>query len=145
MFSFRHLPFLLLSATAAFAVGTEVSTAKPIINFSLPSFTPEGYREWLIRGSQAFYIGPDQINIRELTLSIFSGQANDKVQTMILSPDATVHPAEGVVSGPTTIRVLNDDIEASGANWQYFQKDKRVTIARDVHVIFQAELKDFLQ
>jgi len=138
--------FLLLLPVLAFAATTQVTTDKPIINFRLPAFTPEGHRSWLVRGSEARFITSDQIDIRELTLSIFPGKAeNEKVETMILSPVARVQPAESLVTGPGPIRVVNDDFEASGSDWRYLHKEKRVSINRQVHVTFRAEFKNFLK
>jgi hypothetical protein len=135
----------LAAATVAPGANTRISTDKPIVNFRLPAFTPEGYRAWLVRGSEARYATSNQIGIKELTLSIFSGRADEKMDTLILSPVAVVHPAEAVVTGPDTIRVINDQFEASGVDWRYAQKDKKVSIAKNVRVTFRAEFKDFLK
>ncbi len=135
----------LVPAAAVLAANTQISTDKPIINFRLPAFTAEGYRAWLVRGSEARYANENQIDIKELTLSVFSGRADEKVDTLILSPVAVVHPTDAVVTGPTTIRVINDQFEASGTNWRYAQKDKKVSIAKNVRVIFRAEFKDYLK
>lgn len=138
-FLLLFLPVLALAAT------TQVTTDKPIINFRLPVFTPEGHRSWLVRGSEARFEAKNQIEIRELTLTIYSGKADEKIETMILSPSARVLPDEAVVTGPGTIRVLNDDFEVSGADWRYSQQEKRVSINQHVHVTFHAGLKNFLQ
>ena len=138
-FSLLLLPLVSLAAT------TQISSDKPIINFRLPTFTPEGHRSWLVRGSEASFASQDQINVKELTLSIFSGKADDKVETMILSPTATVLPADAVITGEGTIRVINDEFEATGSGWRYAHKEKRVSITRNVRVLFNTELKDFLK
>ncbi len=136
---------LLLLPVAAFAATTQVSTDRPIINFRLPTFTPEGYRSWLVRGSEARFTDKNQVEIKELTLAIYSGTADDRIETMLLSPVARVQPEQELVSGPGTIRVINDDFEASGTDWRYTHRDKRVSINQNVHVTFRAELKDFLK
>jgi hypothetical protein len=142
---FRILLLCLLPA-AALAQGTSISTDKPIVNFRLPAFTPEGTRAWLVRGSEARYSGPNDIGIKELTLSIFAAKATEeRVDTLILSPLAVVHPADAVITGPEGIRVLSDQFEASGINWRYAHKDKKVSIAKNVRVAFRAEFKDFLK
>lgn len=138
------LPCLL--PVAALAQGTQISTDQPIVNFRLPAFTPEGNRAWLVRGSEARYSGPNDIGIKELTLSIFAtGTTTEKVDTLILSPLAVVHPADAVITGPAGIRVISDQFEASGHNWRYAHKDKKVSIAKNVRVAFRAEFKDFLK
>ncbi len=136
---------MLLPAVAAFAASTQVSAERPIINFRLPTFTPDGHRSWLVRGSEARFASKDQIEIKDLTLSIFSEKGDDKVETMILSPTARVLPAESVITGEGTIRVINDEFEATGSAWRYDHKAKRVSIAKNVRVVFNAELKDFLK
>jgi hypothetical protein len=131
---------------AVLAQGTSISTEKPIVNFRLPAFTPEGNRAWLVRGSEARYAGPNEIGIKELTLSIFAAKtAEEKVDTLILSPLAVVHPADAVITGSEGIRVLSDQFEASGSGWRYAHKDKKVSIAKNVRVAFRAEFKDFLK
>lgn len=141
----RPLLLMLLPVAALVAASTQISSTKPIINFSLPNFTPEGYRSWLIRGSEARYLSQNQLEVKELTLSVFSGKADDKIETMILSPSASVLPAEAAVTGADTLRVINDDFEATGRDWRFSHKERRVTIARNVHVVFHTELKDFLK
>ena len=141
----KILLLVLLAVATAPAETTRISTDKPVVNFSTSTFTPDGHRSWLLRASQA-QPDKDRINVTELTLAIFPGKAdNEKVETMILSPSATVLPADSVITGESTIRVLNDEFEATGSNWRYTHKDKQVTIAKNVHVIFHAELKEFLK
>lgn len=140
-----HKLLLLLLPVVALAATTQVSTNKPIINFRLPTFTPDGYRSWLVRGSEARFAAKNQIDIVELTLAVYTGKADQRIETMILSPAARVLTDESLVTGQGTIRVINDDFEASGTDWRYTHKQKRVSINQNVHVTFRTELKDFLK
>lgn len=145
-FAKRFLYLLLPAlAAAAWAANTEISPNRPVINFSLPTFTPDGHRSWLVRGSEAVFSNRNQIDVKGLTLSVFSGKEDGKIETVILSPAARVVPAEALATGAGTIRVINDEFEAQGADWQYAHKEKRVSIAKDVRVVFNTELKDFLK
>lgn len=148
-FSLKRFLTLLLPAVVgvvAYGASTQISSNKPVINFRLPNFTPEGYRAWLVRGSEGHYFPKDnRIEVKELTLSVFSGKSDDRLTMMMLSPAATVLPSESVVTSESTIRVINDDFEATGIGWRYDHKDKKTIIQKKVHVTFQAELKDFLQ
>lgn len=141
----KKLLLFLAPAAVALAANTQLSAEKPIINFRLPLFNPEGYRAWMIRGSEARYENTNVIGITDLTLSIFSGKADEKVDTLILSPNAVINRAESVASGPTNIRVINDQLEASGIGWSYAHKDKKVSITKHVRVVFRAEFKDLLK
>ena len=140
------LGFALLSGVpAAFAANTAVSTDKPIINFRLPEFTPEGNRAWLVRGSEARYASQGLINITGLNLSIFTGLPDGKVETLILSPAAQIRYADMLAQGNETIRIVNDRFEATGKNWNYWHKEKKVSIAGNVRVVLHTELKDILK
>lgn len=135
----------LLLATVARTATTQVATDQPIVNFRLPDFTPEGHRSWLVRGSEARYVGEGQIKIKELNLTIFSGLADARVETLILSPSAEVSLGDRTVRGGESIRIINDRFEATGRDWSYSHQEKKVSIARNVHVILHTELKDLLK
>ncbi|MBI2516720.1 MAG: hypothetical protein HYV95_07360 [Opitutae bacterium] len=124
---------------------TSISGSAPIINFRLPTFTPDGHRSWLIRGSEARFATPKEIDVKQLTLTIFSGDETDRIETMLLSPAAKVLPEPQIATGDDVIRVIDDHFEASGAQWRYEHREKRVSIAKNVRVVFRAELKDFLK
>lgn len=125
-----------------------VSPKAPIINFSLPTFTnPDGYRHWLVRGSEAWMTEQNTINVKELTLSVFSGDASNRIDTMMLSPSARVQPNEQIITGDSTLRVINlhDGFEATGEGWKYTDKNKEVTLHKKVRVVLRAEFKNILK
>lgn len=136
---------LLLSGVTACAANTQVAPNQPIVNFRLPDFTPEGNRSWLLRGSEARYANAGQVDITGLNLTIFNGLPDGKVETLILSPTAEVRPGEMLVRGHDAIRVINDRFEATGAEWNYNHREKKVSIGKNVHVVLHAELKAMLQ
>lgn len=130
----------------AFAATSQISPDKPVINFRLPNFTPEGYRSWLVRGSQAQYLPTNnEVDVKDLTLSLFSGKSDDKLTTMILSPAAKVLPDKSQVISDSTIRVINDDFEATGTGWRYDHKERRTTIDKKVRVTLHGEINNFLK
>lgn len=139
------LATLLFAAPLPAQVATEISPDAPIVNFRLPTFTPEGYRAWLVRGSEARMLSKAEIEVRELTMTVFSGNETDRIQTMLLSPQARVFPQPQVVTGDRSIRVIDDQFEATGESWRYEHREKRVSIAKNVRVTFRAELKNLLQ
>ncbi len=136
---------LFAGAGAALHAADPLVTDKPIINFRLPEFTQEGNRAWLVRGSEAQLVTHGQVNIKGLNLSIFTGQPDGKVETLILSPAATVRYPDMVAQGKDSIRVVNDRFEATGTTWNYSHKEKKVSIAGNVRVILHTELKDILK
>ena len=148
-FSLKRLSVLILplaAGVAALAATTQIAPDKPVVNFRLPNFTPEGFRAWLVRGSEAYYLPKqNQIDVKELTLSVFSGKSDGKLVTMVLSPSAKVLPTEAIVTGDSTIRVINDEYEATGIGWRYTYKDKKISIHKKARVSFTAEFQDILK
>jgi len=137
---------LFLAATcASFAASTQLATDQPIVNFRVPEFTPEGNRAWLVCGSEARYLSENRVDVKELNLSIFTGQPDGKVETLILSPSAEIRIGDLVARGHDTIRVVNDRFDASGSEWIYAHNEKKVSIARNVHVVLHTQLKDILK
>lgn len=130
---------------AAAQISTRVSSDAPVVNFRLPTFTDDGYRAWLVRGSEARLISAKEIDVNEFTMTVFTGDATERITTMILSPVARLLPEQQVVHGPGSIRVIDDEFEASGQDWRYAHQEKRVSIGKNVRVAFRAQLKDLLQ
>jgi hypothetical protein len=141
----RSLLLLLLATSGGWAATTQITPDRPVINFRLPIFTPEGHRKWLVRGSEARYQKEGLVDITGLNLSIFTGLADGKVDTLVLSPSAQIHPTEEIARGNDTIRVVNDRFEATGSDWVLSLRDKKVSIGKNVRVVLHTQLKDILQ
>ncbi|HEY4246373.1 MAG TPA: LPS export ABC transporter periplasmic protein LptC [Lacunisphaera sp.] len=145
----QRFPFLLCplaAAVVALAATSQISPGKPVINFRLPSFTPEGYRSLLVRGSEAQYLPQNnEVDVKGLTLSVFSGKSDDKLTTMMLSPAAKVLPDKSLVVSDSTIRVINDDFEATGTGWSYDHKERKIIIDKKVRVTLHGEIENFLK
>jgi hypothetical protein len=141
----------LISAVLGLASLVAAQTLKsgtggaPILNFSLPHFTPEGNRAWLIRGSEARATTRDEIQVTALNMTVFRGDAAGTIDTILLSSDATVRPDDQVVTGTGSIRVINDEFEAAGTGWRYSHGEKKVSIERNARITFRAELGNLLQ
>ena len=56
-----------------------------------------------------------------------------------------MRPGELQVHGHDTIRVINDRFEATGSEWNYNHREKKVSIGKNVHVVLHTELKAMLQ
>ena len=137
----------VLASCLAPAATAPQSAPAPVQNIRIPVFTNDGFRLWMLRGSEVRPLGKDQVEVRDLNLTAFSGDAADRTETVILSPVARVDPVNRVASGDSTIRVLNytENFEATGTGWTYDQKRKRILIARNVSVTLHVELKDLLK
>lgn len=141
----KSLFLLALFLAAAGTGGSQSLTATtPVRNFKLPTFTPEGYRAMLLLGSEAM-VGAERINVTNLNLTLFKGDAADTVETVILSPAATATVDAGRVQGDSTVRVVRDDIEITGTGWTYDHAQKKVSITHHARVVFRAAMPDILK
>lgn len=117
----------------------------PAKNWTLPVFTKEGNRSMLARGSEARMTQDRHFEVVDLNLTYFTGTADNVVDTVILSPAATFQPDEQVAHGEKFVRVVRDDIEASGIRWVYRHADKKISLDGNVQVTFRAEIRDLLR
>jgi hypothetical protein len=146
------LPLCALGFAAAtpFLVGadehrTALTPGAPVVNFSAPTFTTEGYRSWLLRGSEGRFVSQNEITVTNLSLTVFTGDPSNRVDSVFLSPAATARLNAGQVRGPGRVRLINDDLEATGEDWTYDHRQKKVSIRKNVRVVFHAQLQSILR
>jgi lipopolysaccharide export system protein LptC len=149
----RQLLFLGLWACSLAGVGssraaenraTSLTTNSPVVNFRVPTFNGE-YRSWLLRGAEGVYVDDNRLDVVDLNLTVFSGDASNRVESVFLSPSAVALLGESRVRGPGAVRLITDDFEATGEDWQYDHRQKKVSINRNVRVVFHAHLNDILR
>jgi hypothetical protein len=114
----------------------------PATNWVLPLFTDrEGFRTMTLRGSAVKPSGNNAISVTDLSITVFSGDAAARVDTMLLSLDATFRPKENRANGEKTVRVIRDEIEVTGEDWTYDHAGKIVSIRKNVRVVYRLPLK----
>jgi hypothetical protein len=143
----------LFAATLAAAPEPAASAAKlpaietgPAIGWVFPVFTDkEGYHLLTLRGANAKIDGPDKIDVTGFSAVVFSGDATERVDTVLISPQASFFPKVNRATGTSTVRLIHDDIEVTGVGWTYDHTSKKVSLAHDVRVTFHAQLNDILK
>ncbi len=150
----RHLPRL---AVAALVIGhcslvipaalsaPQVTATAPIKNFRLPTFTEEGHRHVMLVAEEARLPDPSRIDLKEMMLTLFTGDASEGIDSLLAAPSATFIPATLFASGSETVRLERSDLTVTGADWSYDHPAKKVVIKRDAHVIFRSPLGDILK
>ena len=138
LFALATLPALAQSAITANA---------PIKNFRLPVLNPHGERTSLLRGSEARYINPTQIDLVEMQYTTFVAGQPQRVETTLLAPVASVFTENNhvIVRGNESMRLIRDDLQVTGEQWTYEHTPKRILIEKNVRVAFRAEFKDILK
>ena len=127
------------------ATTAPATTSVPAVNWVLPLFTDkEGWRTMTLRGSDVRQ-GKDHLAVTDLSITVFSGDAAAKVDTILLSPDAQYYPKQNRAAGAKQVRVIRDDMEVTGHGWNYDHAAKKVSLDNNVRVVFRAQLNDILK
>lgn len=134
-----------LAASALAAAAQDVAIAPPARNWTLPLFTKEGFRQMTLRGDEVRPISSDRVDIIGMNVTVFSGTAVPKVDSVLLSPEATFLINEKVARGDKSVRLIRDDVEVTGEGWTYSYEEKKVLILRHAHVVFHSSLPDMLK
>jgi hypothetical protein len=126
----------------------QIRAPAPVRNFSLPFFNNEGHRTMLIRGNEARLTDPRRPRFVDMTLSLFTGDASNTIETIILSTEATVDTTTKTMEGTGPVRLVRDDIEVTGERWFYDYNDPdtiNLRIERKARIVFRAELQSLLK
>src|SRR5690606_24019460 len=122
-----------------------VTTPAPVKGYSISFFSDEGYQNMLVKGATADLRDPDHVVVTGLVLTLFSGDAAQEVDTVLLSPEAIVQPQPEIVTGPSSVRLIRDDLELTGEDWRYEHAAKRILIHKKARIVFRAPLPDLLK
>ncbi|HEU5080007.1 MAG TPA: hypothetical protein VFT72_12410 [Opitutaceae bacterium] len=136
-----------LSAWTLAPAETSLGNA-PVKKFRLPSFNEAGFRMGLLTGDEAIMVSSTQIDLREMHFTTFSGDEKNAVEMTMLAPVATVRipePNKTIVEGKGSIRVIRNDLDASGEDWTYNHTERRLVMRKNVRFVLQAELKNLLK
>jgi lipopolysaccharide export system protein LptC len=139
------LRFLGLLTCAGLLAANAASTLAPAINWVAPLFTKDNFRSMTVRGAKASFPSTSEVEVVDLDLTVFSGDAAKKIETVIRSPAATFLPKQNLARGEVGVRVVRDDLEASGIHWVYDHAQKKVSLHGRVRIVFNAEFKGLLK
>lgn len=118
----------------------------PALGWVFPVFTDkEGYHLLTLRGSAARILSADKIDVTDFSAFVFTGDATERVETVLLSPHAVFYPKDYRAAGDNSVRLIHDDIEVTGVGWTYNHNTKKVVLEHNVRVTFQAQLGDILK
>lgn len=141
-----RLPILLLLCVAATGGRAEEALASaPAKNWVLPIFTKEGFRSMTLRGTEVRPITTARIDVVDMNITVFTGGATAKVESVLLSPVASFFPEDKIARGSSAVRLLRDDLEVTGEQWTYDHNAKKVSIARRARITFAAQLPDLIK
>jgi hypothetical protein len=136
---------ILLLSTLVLLQGSDAVSPAPAYNWVLPIFTDqEGYRSMTARGTEVRPLGR-AVAVTDLNITIFSGDAEARVDSILLSPQATFYPRENRATGERRVRFIRDEIEVTGTGWTYDHTLRKMEIHNNVRVTFRAQINDILK
>lgn len=135
----------VLAGAPAGAPAQDLGVGPPARDWTLPLFTKEGNRQMTLRGDQVQPVSTDRVDIVGMNVTVFDGQADAKVDSVLISPQATFLINERIARGAQAVRLVRDDIEVQGQDWTYVYNEKKVLINRGAHVVFHAALPNILK
>lgn len=140
----RFLTFALFASCTLFPVlaGGADTPTNPAVNWVLPLFTDQdGFRSMTLRGATVRPAGENTIAVTDLNITIFSGAADARVETVLLSQKALFFSKQNRATGTDGVRVIRDELEVNGLEWSYDHAGKKVSIRKNVRVVYHAPLK----
>lgn len=140
---------ILLLAPGALLVSGEAAAPlpapAPAENWVLPIFTDkEGHRSMTLRGTEVRPRGKN-IEVSDLSITVFSGDAAARVDSILLSASAVFFPKENRAAGEKSVRFIRDDFEVTGVGWTYDHAARKVSLQSNVRVTFRTPLNDILK
>lgn len=113
--------------------------SEPVHAFKIPYFDANGQKVWDLNGDQGKYVDEDRIEVTGMQIRTFSGDA--VVSSLVIkSPLADIFISKKEATGNDTIMVFGEHYMAFGKQWAWFGNENKVTIHKDVEVIFDGSL-----
>jgi hypothetical protein len=139
---------LVLFALGGSSLFAQMPTGKegaPAQNWEMKIFTKEGYRSMILRGTEVRLGTANRYDVIDLSITVFTGGADARIDSILLSPSANFFAKENRASGNQTMRLIRDDMEITGERWTYVHAQQKVTIQQNTRVVFHAKLPDLLR
>ncbi|MEN9661344.1 MAG: hypothetical protein RL324_293 [Verrucomicrobiota bacterium] len=141
----KFVPGLILLAAAAVPGTPEPGLAPAGLNFTLSTFTKQGYHNVWVRGSRAEPVGSNRWDVTDMRLVLYTGDAKNTIETVIVAAKASFLSEDNVASGTEGVRLIRDDLEVSGGRWSYDHGHKTLVVENNVEVTIHAVLPAILQ
>ncbi len=107
-------------------------------------WSKEGYRSWSISGDQGIYVNEAEVDVLGMKICIFSDDARDLLEATIESPKAVLFIHENKAKGDDSIEVTGEAYHLIGKDWTWDGKLKKMTINKEVKVVFNQSLKGLI-
>ncbi len=116
----------------------------PIVDFRLALFDDQSGRKTSdLRGKTAVYLGSEQVEIRDFTLTLLNRRGDHAL--VVASPKASLQIKTRIATGDDTIHVEGPGYALDGKRWQCDEPTRKIAIREGAKVTFEATLIDILK
>lgn len=127
---------VFLLAGLALVAHAQMVPQQPVKNFQLPMFGENGYRTWELSGDEGKYLSADKIEVKQMRMKVFSGDAASVIENRIESPLATLFVSKNIAIGQGPIRISASNYRIDGERWFWDGKTRSVVVSQKASVIF---------
>lgn len=146
MIFIRLMGWVMVTAAMSTAAGeSRVRVREPVKNYAISFFSDEGYARVRVVGESADLADPGRIRLTAMELILYSGGADQEIETTLVAPLAFLEPEPEQVHGPEGLALSRPDLDLTGENWRYDHRERRVQIKRNARVVFKMPLADLLK
>lgn len=135
----------LLGAGSLTGSSADLVIAPSVRNWGEAFFSKEGFHTMTLSGAEMRPINKDQVDVTDVTIVVWTRDAAPKVDTTIVSPEASYILSRKYAFGKKAVRVVRDDVDITGEDWTYEYAQNKVSIAKHVRVVFKAAVPDILK
>ena len=131
------LCFLLCSTV----LQSQITPHSALKNFKLPKYNENSYRAYTLSGIEGIYDKNGFFTVNSAELAIYSGDADQILQTQIITDHANFDLKEDTAYGDSFIEIKDDEFYLKGQSWKLDMKNKRITIEREGMIRFYQDLQ----
>lgn len=123
-----------------FPVKAQLAPHNRMSRFSIPTYNADSYREWTLSGEEGIYKEDNRFEVTNMKLSIFSGDAEQNLDTVIQSSSAVFDLAGNRATSDAPIHISSANFEIHGEGWSWDGTQGRVVIEKSVTIRFSQKL-----
>ncbi|MDR0595659.1 MAG: hypothetical protein LBF94_03150 [Puniceicoccales bacterium] len=122
--------------------GPEVVATSPARGLYVPIFDANGVKTWEITGSTGEVRDDGHIAVSNVLINR-CGKDNSVI-FFIESPQANVVPSSNIAAGDGLVLLRGKNFVAVAKNWKFFGKEKKFVANKDVMVVFDENVVEFV-
>jgi hypothetical protein len=131
----RKLLPVLVACLPLWAWG-QLTPEAPVANFRLPMFGDDGYRTWELFGSQGKYLSADKIEVTDMRLKVYAGDAGGNMEHLLESPKATLLLNKNIAIGEGPIKISSSTYRVDGQRWYWDGRNHSIVVSQNAKVTF---------